>query len=79
MSTYFFELSPEDIRFFQAIHDQREQESQAWLKVKESLTDYISRFVDTSGEAPSDVENLISMFLPDLVDEIVEEIQGGEA
>lgn len=79
MSSFEIQLSPEDVQFFGAIREQREREAQAWLKVRSALSEYISRHVDTSGENPSDIEELVSISLPDLVDEIVEDVRRGEA
>ena len=70
------QLSEQDIALYTGISQAAQAEAEAWLKVRESLRDYIVNHMDVDNE--SDIENLHGMFLPDLVDEIVEELSAGE-
>jgi len=69
------QLSEQDIALYTGIAKAAQAEAEAWLKVRESLRDYIVNHIDVDNE--SDIENLHGMFLPDLVDEIVEELSAG--
>lgn len=76
MKKFTITLSEQDIDFYKAISERIQVEAASWLRVREALRDYIENYVGVDNA--DDLENLHGMFLPDLVDEIVEELSAGE-
>lgn len=73
MNGFEIEIPREDVEFYRRIAQVSKYEGQAWMRIREALREYMIQFMDIDN--PIDVDNLHSIFLPDLVDEIVEDIQ----
>lgn len=74
--SFTVELDEASVRLYTEMAAIRQSEAADWLEVTESLTKYVERHISVweSGE----LEDMRSIYLPDLFDQIVAELQDAE-
>ena len=74
--SFTVELDEASVRLYIEMAHARQSEADDWLKVTDALTKYVERNISVweSGE----LEDMRSIYLPDLFDQIVAELQDEE-